>query len=81
MLSHNVLSTLNALGTRPILALHEDADPAAPLAVVQSLASQLPTLTLRILPGTHHIFLTQNIACLAAIQSYLTAIQSHEADA
>jgi len=81
VLSHNVLPTLNTLGTLPILALHGDADPAAPLAAVQSLASQLPTLTLRILPGTHHIFLTQNIACLAAIQSYLTAIQSNEAGA
>jgi len=81
VLSHNVLPTLNALGTLPILALHGDEDPAAPLAAVQSLASQLPTLTLRILPGTHHIFLTQNNACLAAIQSYLTAIQSHEAGA
>ncbi len=76
--AHNVLPTLNALGTMPILALHGDEDPAAPLAAVQSLAAQLPTITLRILPGKHHIFLTQNNACLAAIQSYLTAMQSNE---
>ncbi len=81
VLSHNVLPALTALGTMPILALHGDADPAAPLAAVQSLAAQLPTITLRILPGTHHIFLTQNNACLAAIQSYLTATQSNEAGA
>lgn len=81
VLSHNVLPALTALGTLPILALHGDADPAAPLAAVQSLASQLPTMTLHILPGNHHIFLTQNNACLAAIQSYLIAMQSNEAGA
>lgn len=77
VLSHAILPALTALGTLPILALHGDADPAAPLAAVQSLVSQLPTITLRILPGNHHIFLTQNNACLAAIQSYLTALQSN----
>jgi len=78
VLSHTILPALTALGTLPILALHGDADPAAPLAAVQSLASQVPTITLRILPGTHHIFLTQNSACLAAIQSYLTAMQGNK---
>lgn len=75
VLSHTMLPALTALGTLPILALHGDEDPAAPLAAVQSLASQLPAITLRVLHGKHHIFLTQNDACLAAIQSYLTALQ------
>ncbi|MGI8855511.1 MAG: alpha/beta fold hydrolase [Thermomicrobiales bacterium] len=74
VLSHNVLPALTTLGMLPILALHGDEDPAAPLAAVQSLASQLPTIALRILPGKHHIFLTENNACLAAIQSFLRAL-------
>ncbi len=78
VLSHTILPALTALGTLPILALHGDADPAAPLAAVQSLVSQLPTITLRILPGKHHIFLSQNSACLTIIQSYLATMQSDE---
>ncbi|MDQ2787444.1 MAG: alpha/beta hydrolase, partial [Chloroflexota bacterium] len=81
VLSHNVLPALIALGALPILALHGNADPAAPLAAVQSLAAQVPTMTLHILPGKHHIFLTQHAACLAAIQSALTAMQSNAAGA
>ncbi|MHB8646447.1 MAG: alpha/beta fold hydrolase [Thermomicrobiales bacterium] len=73
VLSHTITPTLTAFSTLPILALHGDADPAAPLTAVQSLASQFPNITLRTLPGKHHIFLTENRACLAAIQTYLTA--------
>ena len=78
VLSHDIMPALTALTALPILALHGDADPAAPLAAVRSLAVQFPTIALHTLPGKHHIFLTQNGACIAAIQSYLAARQPVE---
>lgn len=81
VLSHDIMPALAALATLPILALHGNADPAAPLAAVQSIAVQFPSITLRVLPGKHHLFLTQNCACIAAIQSYLAARQIAEPSA
>ncbi len=80
VLSHTIMPTLAALRDLPILALHGDADPAAPLTAVRSLASQFPNITLESLPGKHQIFLTQNTACLVAIQSYLAAMHRIERD-
>jgi hypothetical protein len=50
---------------------------ARPTAGVRSLAAPFATITLRTLPGKHHIFLTQNSACLAAIQFYVATLQSN----
>ncbi|MDQ2788142.1 MAG: alpha/beta fold hydrolase [Chloroflexota bacterium] len=74
VLSHDLAPALRALPRIPILAVHGDADPAAPLAAVQTLAGQMPTITLHILPGQHHLFLTQHHTCLAAIEGFLTAL-------
>lgn len=74
VLSHDLTPALRALPPIPILALHGDADPAAPLPAVQALSRQMPAIALQILPGKHHIFLRQHPACLAAIEDFLTAL-------
>ncbi|MDQ2787461.1 MAG: alpha/beta fold hydrolase [Chloroflexota bacterium] len=74
VLSHDLTPALRALPPIPILALHGDADPAAPLPAVQALSRQMPAMTLQVLPGQHHIFLTQHPACLTAITGFLTAL-------
>ena len=72
ILSHDLSPALGALPAIPILALHGDADPAAPLTAVQALARRMPAITLRIVTAEHHPhpFLTQHDACLAAIEGF-----------
>ncbi len=75
-MSHDLSPALRALPNVPLLALHGDADPAAPLSAIQALSQQLPAMTLQTLPGRHHIFLTQHPACLAAMTDFLAALSS-----
>lgn len=74
VLSHDIMPSLITLTQMRILALHGDADPAAPLTAVQSLSRQMPNIVLQTLPGAHHLFLTRHRACLAAIEDFLATL-------
>jgi pimeloyl-ACP methyl ester carboxylesterase len=71
ILSHDVTPALTVLTGLPILALHGEDDPAAPIASVRALAATIPNLTLVAMGDGHHLFLPENAACLTAIQGYL----------
>lgn len=71
ILDHDLAPALARLRVPRILALHGTRDPAAPLAAVEALAAEWPAVTLRRLPGKHHLFLTANAQCVAAIAAYL----------
>ena len=58
----------------PVLLLHGDRDPTAPLEGVRRLSAGRPGWTLRVLPGAdHHPLLRDPAWCLAAIGSWSPA--------
>lgn len=74
--SGNVLQAAEALDARiPVLCLHGDQDPVAPLDGVLALAGRRPNWRVRVLPGVDHhpLFRVPDI-CLRAISS----VQSEE---
>ncbi len=74
ILSHELTPALRRLSAIPILAIHGEEDPSAPAGAVQALAASKDTMRLVLLPGGHHVFLTEHAACLNAITQFLTAL-------
>jgi hypothetical protein len=48
---------------------------------VVALTGVLPTMQLYLLPGGHHVFLTEHAACLAAIERFLDDLPSLQPEA
>lgn len=76
ILSHNLNPALRDLPTIPILAIHGNDDPSAPVGPMQMLAATRPGMRLIRLPGGHHVFLTEQAACLTAIDRFVADLPS-----
>lgn len=76
ILNHDLTLAFARLRVPQVLALHGTHDPAAPLTALEALAASHPAVTLRTLPGKHHLFLTTNAQCVAAIADYVAAVDA-----
>ena len=58
----------------PVLLIHGDQDATAPVDRVRELALRHPTWTLDVRKGVdHHPLLREPVACIAAIDAFVTA--------
>jgi pimeloyl-ACP methyl ester carboxylesterase len=78
ILSHDLTPALRQLPDIPILAIHGRDDPSAPVGPVQLLATTRSAMHLVLLPDGHHVFLTEDEACLAAMERFIFDLPSHQ---